>query len=619
MQDHRCNNSYEQQQQQQQHSSPLPHPIAAQYAVAAAAALTSPFAQQQDDVLYLDGCDAGFRDPADGGLGCSLDGDELLFEPGSLTGVYSLNANSPTNNNMTVAADLNSSWAQLQGDGLLGSSLGAAVGLHWPGSQTLDQQQQQQQGLVRMPGSSIGSFNGQPMSSSMLQRGRWMAAASAPLPRLRPPTAPEFSRGANQMLLRQQSSSAASNVYGGYAQQPDTESEQMLGRSYQQQRLQQILEQILQQMQLDTASDQVLGSSYKRQQMQQLQQQMQLDRSSDQILGTSYRQLQQQLSGAQLQPAMCVACSPGTDCDAEVFLAGCYSPLTLACATSGMSANMNGSSSSGMPAFQLQQQQQNAGARVQARRMSNSGPLPSLPLSANEQQLHNQIGSSSSTMALQPLLSSSSNSAELQAVHAINAQLEQLLKLKEEVLAAKAAAAATAAPPSPLPATAPIAAYPAAATSADMLPVLGRMHSFPDQLRHNKQQQQQELGFGLDLQPQSQLLGTSLGSVSAVPASHHLALGMQTGTANLGNLPAATLDMPPRSRRSSSGSSIRPDQRHVVGSWAGDGRSNGQLFALEQARQKQAVRAVTEQKLQQLAAVQRMQLDLQQQLLEMLQ
>jgi hypothetical protein len=614
MQDYPYSNSYE--QQQQHYSSPLPHPIAAQYAVAAAAALTSPFAEQQDDVLYLDGCDAGFRDPADGGLECSLYGDELLFEPGSLTGAYSLNANSPTNNNVAVAADLNSSWAQLQGDGLLGSSMGAAVGSHWPGSQTLDQQQQ---GLVGMAGSSIGSFNGQPMSSSMPQRGWWLEAASAPLPRLRPATAPELSRGANQMLLRQQSSSASSNVYGGYAQQPDTESEQMLGRSYQQQRMQQISEQMLQQMQLDTASDQVLGSSYTRQQMQQLQQQLQLDKSSDQILGSSYKQLQQQLSGAQLQPAMCVACSPGADCDAEVFLAGCYSPLTPACATSGMLGNISGSSSGGMSAFQQQQQQQqNAGARVQARRMSNSGLLPSLPLPANEQQLHSQIGSSSSTMALQPLLSSSSNSAELQAVHAINAQLEQLLKLKEEVLAAKAAAAAAAAPPSPLPATAPIAAYPAAATSADMLPVLGRMHSFQDQLRHNEQQQQES---GFDLQPQAQLLGTSLGSAggSAAPASFHLALGMQAGVANPGNLPAATLDMPPRSRRSSSGSSIRPDLRHVVGSWAGDGRSNGQLFALEQARQKQAVRAVTEQKLQQLAAVQRMQLDLQQQLLEMLQ
>jgi hypothetical protein len=88
MQDYHYQLQQQQQQQQQHYSAPLPHPIAAQYAVAAAAALTLPFADEHDDVLYLDGRGAGFKDPSDGVLGCSLDAcsDELLFEPGSLPG-----------------------------------------------------------------------------------------------------------------------------------------------------------------------------------------------------------------------------------------------------------------------------------------------------------------------------------------------------------------------------------------------------------------------------------------------------------------------------------------------------------------------------------------------------
>lgn len=88
---------------------------------------------------------------------------------------------------------------------------------------------------------------------------------------------------------------------------------------------------------------------------------------------------------------------------------------------------------------------------------------------------------------------------------------------------------------------------------------------------------------------------------------------------------STTLDMPRmRSRRSSNGNgsvlNSRLDQRLVVGSWAGDGSSGSSgLAALEQARKRHAVRAVTEQKLQQLAALQRMQSDLQHELLEMLQ
>jgi hypothetical protein len=117
---------------------------------------------------------------------------------------------------------------------------------------------------------------------------------------------------------------------------------------------------------------------------------------------------------------------------------------------------------------------------------------------------------------------------------------------------------------------------------------------------------------------QQLVLGTSLGSAGiAVPSSFHLALGLQDNM-----LPPATSEMPVRSRRSSSSGkyrSSRMDPRMVVGSWSGEGYSSSGLAALEMARQKQAVRAVTEQKLQQLAALQRMQSNLQEELLQMLQ